>query len=106
MWQLRIVDGHVETTLRESDLHPDVVVLDPPRAGCGVKNAETIAKLKPERIVYVSCNPATFAREAAVFERHGYPLQQLTLIDQFPNTYHIETVGLFSRGLRGLNGSA
>ena len=96
MWQLRIVDGDVDTTLRESDLHPDVVVLDPPRAGCGVKTAETIAKLKPERIVYISCNPATFAREAAVFGKQGYPLRRLTLVDQFPNTYHIEIVGFFA----------
>ena len=95
-WQLRVVDGQVDATLRDSDLQPDVVVLDPPRAGCGVKTAENIAKLKPERIVYVSCNPATFAREAAVFAKQGYLLQRLTLVDQFPNTYHIEIVGLFA----------
>lgn len=94
-WHVRFVEGQVDATLRSSDLKPNVVVLDPPRAGCGVKTAETIVRLKPNRIVYVSCNPSTFAREAAAFTAHNYQLRRLTLIDQFPNTYHIETVALF-----------
>jgi 23S rRNA (uracil1939-C5)-methyltransferase len=94
-WQLRIVEGQADATLRAPELKPDVVVLDPPRAGCGVKTAQGIAQLRPKRIVYVSCNPTTFAREAAVFSRHGYDLRRLTMIDQFPNTYHIETVASF-----------
>ena len=96
-WQLRFVEGQADATLSQSELRPDVVVLDPPRAGCGVKNAERIAQLKPRRIVYVSCNPSTFAREAAVFAKHDYELRRLTLVDQFPNTYHIETVACFDR---------
>ena len=90
-WQLRFVDGQVDATLRGATLKPEVVVLDPPRAGCGVKTAERIAALKPKRIVYISCNPATFAREARLFGE----LQSLTLIDQFPNTYHVELIGVF-----------
>jgi 23S rRNA (uracil1939-C5)-methyltransferase len=88
---IQFVEGPVDSTLRQSELQPDVVVLDPPRAGCGVKVAEGIAEMKPKRIVYVSCNPATFAREAGKLGR----LTRLTLIDQFPNTYHIELVGVF-----------
>jgi 23S rRNA (uracil1939-C5)-methyltransferase len=76
-------------------LRPDVVVLDPPRAGCGVRTAEQIAGLKPRRIVYVSCNPTTFAREAKVLDEKGYRIRRITLVDQFPNTYHIEMVALF-----------
>jgi 23S rRNA (uracil1939-C5)-methyltransferase len=91
MWSIRFIEGNVDTTLRGAELDPDVVVLDPPRAGCGVKVAEQIAAMKPKRVVYVSCNPATFAREASKFGR----LQKLTLIDQFPNTYHIELIGIF-----------
>jgi len=94
-WQLRCIEGQVDATLKASVLDPDVVVLDPPRAGCGVQTAERIAQLKPQRIVYISCNPATFAREAAILSKHNYEMRQLTLIDQFPNTYHIETVALF-----------
>jgi tRNA/tmRNA/rRNA uracil-C5-methylase (TrmA/RlmC/RlmD family) len=93
-WQLRFVEGQVDATLHGADLKPEVVILDPPRAGCGVKTAERIAALKPKRVVYISCNPATFAREAAVFEKVGR-LKSLTLIDQFPNTFHIETVAVF-----------
>jgi 23S rRNA (uracil1939-C5)-methyltransferase len=96
--RLRVVQGQVDTMLRGADLKPDVVVLDPPRAGCGVKMAEQIAELDPDRIVYVSCNPSTFAREAAILTKNGYALRRLTMVDQFPNTYHIETVALFSRG--------
>jgi 23S rRNA (uracil1939-C5)-methyltransferase len=94
-WNLKFFEGQVDATLRSADVKPDVVVLDPPRAGCGVKAAERVTELGCHRIVYVSCNPSTFAREAAVFLACGYDLQRLTLIDQFPNTYHIEMAGLF-----------
>jgi 23S rRNA (uracil1939-C5)-methyltransferase len=75
-----------------------VVILDPPRAGCGTDTANQIAELKPDRIVYVSCNPATFAREASTFIGKGYDLRQITLVDQFPNTYHIESIASFELG--------
>jgi 23S rRNA (uracil1939-C5)-methyltransferase len=93
IWSIRFIEGQVDATLRNSQLKPEVVVLDPPRAGCGLKVAEQIAALQPKRIVYVSCNPATFAREAW---KLGV-LKKLTLVDQFPNTYHIELVGVFDR---------
>ena len=94
-WQLSAVEGHVDATLRAADLHPNVVVLDPPRTGCGIRTAELIAGLRPTRIVYVSCNPATFSREASTFVAKGYELRQITLVDQFPNTFHIELVASF-----------
>jgi 23S rRNA (uracil1939-C5)-methyltransferase len=97
--RVRFVEGQVDVTLRRADLKPDVVVLDPPRAGCGVKTAKMICGLSPERIVYISCNPSTFAREAAILNE-DYTMEKLTLVDQFPNTYHIETVALFRRRLR------
>ncbi|MBI2150704.1 MAG: class I SAM-dependent RNA methyltransferase [Acidobacteria bacterium] len=96
--QLRVVEGQVDAALHVDSLKPSVVVLDPPRAGCGVKNAGRIAGLGPARIVYVSCNPATFAREAAVLVSKNYGLRRLTLVDQFPNTYHIEIVAQFEFG--------
>lgn len=94
-WNLKFFEGQVDATLRTTDVKPDVVVLDPPRAGCGVKAAHRITELGAARIVYVSCDPTTFASEAAAILGRGYDLRRLTLIDQFPNTYHIETVGLF-----------
>jgi len=90
-WSVRFAEGQVDATLRGSELKPNVVVLDPPRAGCGIKVAEQIAAMKPKRVVYVSCNPATFAREAPKLGK----LTRLTLVDQFPNTYHIELIGVF-----------
>src|SRR5262249_54341914 len=62
--QAQFVQGQVDAVLRGADLKPDIVVLDPPRSGCGVKTAEQITTLGPDRIVYISCNPSTFAREA------------------------------------------
>jgi len=97
-WQLRSVEEQVDATLRGAGLRPNVVIVDPPRAGCGMDTAKQIAALKPAKIVYVSCNPATFAREAAVFLAGGYQLKRLTLVDQFPNTYHIESIASFELG--------
>ena len=97
-WQLRSVEGQVDATLRGAGLRPNVVIVDPPRVGCGVDTAKQIAALKPAKIVYVSCNPATFAREAAVFLAKGYQFRRLTLVDQFPNTYHIESIASFELG--------
>ncbi|PYS42960.1 MAG: hypothetical protein DMG14_02360 [Acidobacteria bacterium] len=53
-------------------------------------------QLRPEKIVYISCNPTTFAREVGILARKDYELRRLALVDQFPNTYHIETIALFS----------
>ena len=89
-------EGSVEETLRKSpDVRPDVVVLNPPREGAGRDVAGLVAGLKARKIVYVSCNPSTFAREAAVMVGKGYGLESVTMVDQFPNTYHIEMVGGF-----------
>ena len=95
---LKVFEGPVDVALQEANVKPNAIVLDPPRAGCGVKAAERITELAPTRIVYVSCNPTTFAREASVFVSRGYVLKRLTLIDQFPNTYHIEMAALLERG--------
>ena len=89
-------EGNVETTLKEADIHPDLVLLNPPRTGCGKETAARIAELHAARVVYVSCNPSTFAREAAAFFSNGYTLERITLIDQFPNTYHIEMAAQFA----------
>jgi 23S rRNA (uracil1939-C5)-methyltransferase len=91
-------EGDVEETLKQSaNVRPEVVVLNPPRAGAGKEVATQVAKLEAKRIVYASCNPSTFAREAAVMIASGYKLEGVTLVDQFPNTYHIEMVGVLSK---------
>jgi 23S rRNA (uracil1939-C5)-methyltransferase len=80
--------------LTEELAKPDVVVVDPPRAGLAKKVVERIAKAGPKRIVYVSCNPATMAGNAAHFAELGYALRRVTPVDMFPHTPHIEAVGL------------
>ena len=71
---------------------PEVVVLDPPRAGLGLEGAALLGRSGARQIVYVSCDPETLARDLAVLVRAGYILERITLIDLFPQTYHLETV--------------
>ena len=83
--------------LEERGLRPDVVIVDPPRKGCGPGLPETIARMAPQRVVYVSCDPATLARDAKRFRELGYELQKAVPVDMFPRTAHVETVVLLSK---------
>ncbi len=80
----------------EGMLHPDVIVVDPPRKGCDEKCLETILKMKPERVVYVSCDPATLARDLKYLCREEYELRQVQPVDMFPQSVHTETVVMLS----------
>lgn len=82
--------------LREG-IQPTVVFVDPPRKGLEASFIETTAAVKPERIVYISCNPATLARDLALFAEEGYVTKQVQPVDLFPQTTHVETVVLMSR---------
>ncbi|WP_075721556.1 23S rRNA (uracil(1939)-C(5))-methyltransferase RlmD [Roseburia sp. 499] len=82
---------------REDMLHPDVIVVDPPRKGCDEKCLETIVKMKPERVVYVSCDSATLARDLKYLCEQGYEVKKVQPVDMFPHTGHVETVVLMSR---------
>ena len=76
---------------------PDVVVVDPPRKGCEEKLLKAIAQASPDRIVYVSCDPATLARDIARLRGYGYELKKACVVDQFWQTKHVETVCLLSK---------
>jgi len=78
-------------------LSPKVLVLDPPRAGAGGKVMRRIARATPERIVYVSCNPTTLARDLVELRPFGYKMTAVSPIDLFPQTYHVETVVALER---------
>ena len=78
-------------------LHPDVIVVDPPRKGCDEKCLETMLKMQPERIVYVSCDSATLARDLRVLCDGGYEVKRVRAVDQFGHTVHVETVVLLSQ---------
>jgi len=75
----------------------DVVVVDPPRKGCGPELLEAIAKIEPKRIVYVSCDPGTLARDLGMLKDLGYETKEVQPVDMFPMTAHVESVVLLSR---------
>ncbi|NHI01220.1 23S rRNA (uracil(1939)-C(5))-methyltransferase RlmD [Oceanimonas sp. MB9] len=74
----------------------DVVVVDPPRKGCDQQLLNTLAQMRPARLVYVSCNPKSLARDGAWLREHGFTLAEATPVDMFPHTMHVETVALFT----------
>ena len=84
--------GDVVKVLPRLETYADVVVVDPPRAGCDKKVLETFAAMKPARIVYVSCNPATLARDLAILSELGYTTKKIQPVDMFPFSSHVEAV--------------
>ena len=89
--------GQAATQLAAEGLHPDIVMLDPPRKGCDETTLSAVAQMSPRRVVYVSCNPATAARDAAWLEQNGYHAEKVQPMDLFPRTKHCECVLLMSK---------
>ena len=83
--------------LRRRGLRPEVIVVDPPRKGLAPEVIDAAAGMEPDRIVYVSCDPGTLARDLALFDARGYSPAAGTAVDMFPRTGHVETVALLSR---------
>lgn len=83
--------------LYKKNIKADVVIVDPPRKGCEKEVIDTIISMKSNRVVYVSCNPSTLARDIKMLEEGGYRLLEVQPVDQFPWTHHVETVVLMSR---------
>lgn len=90
--------GQAAAQLADEGLHPDVVILDPPRKGCDEATLKAVVQMSPRRLVYVSCNPATAARDAAWLQQQGYCPQSVQPVDLFPRTKHCECVVAFSKG--------
>ena len=89
-------DGAKE--LEKNNIRADVVVIDPPRKGCDNELINIVVNMAPDRIVYVSCDPATLARDLAIFDKKGYKTVMITPVDLFPRTAHVETVVKLSKG--------
>lgn len=89
--------GEAALQLRREGIHPDVVVLDPPRKGCTPQVIRTVADMTPSRVVYVSCDPATLARDLKLFGELGYQTEKVTPVDMFPRTAHVESVARLVR---------
>ena len=71
---------------------PDLVLLDPPRAGLHPKALDALVKLAPQNIIYVSCDPSTLARDLKRLTQHDYEVETIQAFDMFPQTYHVETI--------------
>lgn len=84
--------GQAATQLAAEGLHPDIVMLDPPRKGCDEATLSAVVRMAPRRVVYVSCNPATAARDAAWLEQNGYHAEKVQPVDLFPRTKHVEAI--------------
>ena len=89
--------GQAATQLAAEGLHPDIVMLDPPRKGCDEATLSAVVRMAPRRVVYVSCNPATAARDAAWLEQKGYHSEKVQPVDLFPRTKHCEAVLLLTK---------
>ncbi|HHY26446.1 MAG TPA: 23S rRNA (uracil(1939)-C(5))-methyltransferase RlmD [Desulfitobacterium dehalogenans] len=101
MDNVKFLAGKVEDTLSQISDSPDIVVLDPPRAGAHPRVLEELIELQPPRIVYVSCDPGTLARDLGILQNGGYQVREVQPIDMFPWTNHVETVCLLSSKING-----
>ena len=81
----------------KEQIRADVICVDPPRKGLSSDVIEAVVTMQPERLVYVSCDPATLARDIHLFEERGYHVQKVETVDLFPRTAHVETVALLQR---------
>jgi 23S rRNA (uracil1939-C5)-methyltransferase len=97
---VQTVQAPVERYVQSPDasrFEPATVIVDPPRTGMLPDTARAVARLAKQRIIFVSCDPATFARDAKLLDEGGFILSSLTVFDLFPNTAHVESVGVFDR---------
>ena len=96
-YNVELYEGLAEEVIPYLEVKPDVVLVDPPRAGLDKNVVDGVLKLQPQMIAYVSCDPSTLARDARRLIDRGYKLKQVTPFDQFPQTYHIESISLFEQ---------
>ncbi len=92
---VELYEAPVEALLESLKVKPGVMVADPPRAGLGRAVIGEIGRLQPEILIYVSCDPATMARDGRALSQSGYRLESLSAFDLFPQTYHIESIGVW-----------
>jgi 23S rRNA (uracil1939-C5)-methyltransferase len=97
MNNVRLYEALAEDVLSNLKVDPDIILLDPPRAGISGSVLDNVVSLDPDLIVYISCDPATLARDASRFLKQGYMMMESTPFDMFPQTYHIESVNIFQR---------
>ncbi len=94
---VELYEASAEVVLNQIEFRPDIVVMDPPRAGLGKKTIDGLLAQRAQTLAYVSCDPATFARDGKQLTEGGYRLDKLALIDMFPQTYPIECMSLWKK---------
>jgi 23S rRNA (uracil1939-C5)-methyltransferase len=94
---VELYEGLAEEIIPHLEIQPDIVLVDPPRAGLDKQVIDGILNLNPQIIAYVSCDPSTLARDAARLINGGYKIKEVTPFDLFPQTYHIESISIFER---------
>ncbi|HKJ27390.1 MAG TPA: methyltransferase, partial [Anaerolineales bacterium] len=95
---VEIYEAPAEDVLPGLELQPDIIVVDPPRAGLAPEVVDAIAAIKPAFLAYVSCDPSTLSRDAKRLMAAGFTLEQITPFDLFPQTYHIESISFWRAG--------
>jgi len=95
--EISLYQGDAGLILEHLNEQPNCVIVDPPRSGLNKKTIRGLLRLSPKTLLYVSCNPATLARDIIFLQSGGYHLVETRLVDMFPQTYHIESVNLFKR---------
>ncbi|HSJ72180.1 MAG TPA: class I SAM-dependent RNA methyltransferase [Acidimicrobiia bacterium] len=93
----RYITGSITRDIERLDAYWDVAIVDPPRKGLGERGVDAITSAMPRRVVYVSCDPASLARDARILAGAGYSFVEATPVDMFPQTYHVEVVATFDR---------
>ena len=89
--------GEAALRLEKEGIHPDIITVDPPRKGLNSDAIEAISRMSPKRLVYVSCDPATLARDVALLKERGFRVEQVVAADLFPKCSHIESIALLKR---------
>jgi len=94
---VELYEGSAEEIIQHLEIQPEIILVDPPRAGLDKQVIDGILNFNPQMIAYVSCDPSTLARDAARLINAGYQLKEVTPFDLFPQTYHIESISIFER---------
>lgn len=94
---IKFYQGDVFQVLKKEKIQADVIVVDPPREGIGKEAVEKISEFQTDQILYISCNPLTLVKDLEDFTNFGYKIKELRALDQFPRTFHVETVVLLER---------
>jgi 23S rRNA (uracil1939-C5)-methyltransferase len=97
---VELYEATAEEVLPNLDIAPDIVLLDPPRSGISRRAMDGLLELASPLLVYISCDPATLARDARRLTARGYRLEQITPFDLFPQTYHIESISFWTIGVK------